>query len=160
MVEMPTCSAHAGGRPAHRDCTGVQLVCQSVQLLRCRSQEIAKGSDSAVSDSVAAASGLLPKPSASTAWRGSSPSSATLPGPAASYSQVRAPLRAKSCQPSLLPTNPALARTQASCCCGLTAASASPKGPCSAHSTLRPRCCTTAARLLAPVPPRCGASSA
>src|SRR2546430_10093856 len=137
MVEMPTCSAHAGGSPAHRDCTGVQFVCQSAQVLRCRSQEIAKGSDSAVSASVAAASELLPKPSASTACRGNSPSSATLPGPAASYSQVSAPLRAKSCQPSLLPTNPALARPQASCCCALTAARGRPDGPCSAHNSLR-----------------------
>src|SRR2546423_9336817 len=160
MVEMPTCSAHACGRPADSGCSGVQWVCQLAQVLRCRSQEIAKGSDSAVSASVAAASGLLPKPSASSACRGSSPSSATLPGPAVSYSQVSAPLRAKSCQPSLLPTNPALARPQASCCCALTAARASPKGPCCAHNSLRPRCCTTAARLLAPVPPRCGASSA
>src|SRR4029077_18592944 len=136
MVEMPTCSAHACGRPADRDCTGVQFVCQLVQVLRCRSQEIVKGSDSAASASVAAASGPLPKPSASTAWRGSSPSSATLPGPAASYSQVSAPLRAKSCQPSLPPTYPALARPQASCWCGSTAARASPKGPCCAHNSL------------------------
>src|SRR6202162_340156 len=111
MVEMPNCSAHACGRPADRDCCGVQLLCQLVQVFRCRSQGIAKGSDSAVSSRVAAASGLLAKPSASTACRGSSPSSATLPGPAASYSQVSAPLRAKSCQPSLLPTYPALARS-------------------------------------------------
>src|SRR2546430_15754820 len=115
MVEMPTCSAHADGRPENRECTGEQFVCQSAQVLRCRSQEIAKGSDSAVSASVAAASGLLPKPSASTACRGSSPSSATLPGPAAAYSQGSAPFRAKSCEPSLQPTNPPLARPPQSC---------------------------------------------
>src|ERR1700716_4127424 len=126
MVEMLTCSAHACGRPADSDSSGRQFACQLLQVARCRSQGIVKSSDSALSASVAAASGLLPKPSASSAWRGSSPSSATLPGPAASYSQVRAPLRAKSCQPSLLPAYPALARPQASCCCGLTAPSDTP----------------------------------
>ena len=55
-----------------------------------------------VSASVAADSGLLPKASASSEERGSSASSATLPGPAEEYSQVIAPLRAKSCQPSLV----------------------------------------------------------
>src|ERR1700740_3568619 len=101
---MLTWVAHASGSPAVRDSSGVQLVSHSVQLLRCRSQEVANGSDSAVRASVAAASGLEPKPSASTARRGNSPSSATLPGPADSYSQVSAPLPAKSCQPSLAPT--------------------------------------------------------
>ena len=54
--------------------------------------------------SVAAASALLPKPSASTARRGNSPINATLPGPAMRYCQVIRPLREKSCQPSLAPT--------------------------------------------------------
>ena len=49
-------------------------------------------------------SALLPKPSANTHRGGNSPISATLPGPAVWYCQVIAPLRAKSCQPSLLPT--------------------------------------------------------
>ena len=93
MVEMLTCVAHGSGSPAVSEASGVQLVCQSVQLLRCRSHDVSNGSDSAVSARVAAASGLEPKPSASTACRGNSPRSATLPGPAPSYSQVSAPLR-------------------------------------------------------------------
>ena len=69
---------------------------QSAAAARCR--RVASALEIA---SVAADSALLPKPSASTARRGNSPISATLPGPAVRYCQVIAPLRAKSCQPSL-----------------------------------------------------------
>ena len=63
---------------------------------------------------VAADSALLPKPSATTARRGSSPISATLPGPAGVLPSHGA-VAVKSCQPSLVPTYPALARPKASC---------------------------------------------
>lgn len=56
-----------------------------------------------------------------TASSESSAMRATLPGPAAAYDHVIAPFRAKSCQPSLPPTYPALARVMASCCLVSTA---------------------------------------
>src|SRR5450631_629610 len=104
MVEMWNWSAHTAGRVRVYSTGARDLEYHSVQLARCRSRVRSNGSKSAVSASVAADSVLLPKASATTDERGSSPSSATLPGPAEEYSQAIAPLRAKSCQPSLVPT--------------------------------------------------------
>jgi len=91
---------HGGGLPLQRR-SGPATPPSRRSAVAGPRRKAASGSKSA---NVAAAWALLPKPSARTARRANSPVKATLPGPATAYSQVIAPVRAKSCQPSLVPT--------------------------------------------------------
>ncbi len=104
IVETLNCSAQSPGRLGDSVDLAAQSASHPAHVAIWCSQEISKGSKSALRASVAADSVLLPNARANTQFRGSSPMSATLPGPASGYSQVIAPLRAKSCQPSLKPT--------------------------------------------------------
>jgi hypothetical protein len=101
---MRACSRIAGGKSSIETACSEQPACHRSQSATCCCSTFSNGCIRLDIARVAADSALLPKPSASTARRGNSPISATLPGPAVRYCEVIWPLRLKSCQPSLLPT--------------------------------------------------------
>src|SRR5512135_340473 len=104
MADVRNCCCNGSGTPDRLSPRCPQPPCHDFQSLICCCQGSSNGCSNAEMASVAADSLLLAKPSASVARRGSSPISATLPGPACRYCHCMVPFRGKSCQQSLAPT--------------------------------------------------------